>query len=388
VRHRAECLAHLGVDRWHAAGIHGKGVKIAVLDTGFHGYRDFFGKALPANITARSFRADGNLDARNSQHGIFCGEVLHALAPEAELLLANWDPNCPEQFLKAARWAREQGAKIISCSVIMPSWSDGEGGGPIHRDLQRILGPGTSAGDVLCFASAGNTARRHWKGLFQDSGDGFHAWRTNQPNNRIRPWGIDRVSIELCCAGDCRYQIVVQDATLGAAIGHSTSGGNSNRGCAVVRFLPETGHRYYLRLRLLQGPAQPFHVVALGGELDCSTAEGSIPFPGDGPEVVAVGAVDADGQRLPYSSCGPNSRSPKPDFVAGVPFTTLWRDRPFTGTSAAAPQAAGLAALCWSLHPDWTATHVRSSLQRWARDLGPPGHDCETGYGLILLPAP
>jgi subtilisin family serine protease len=64
----------------------------------------------------------------------------------------------------------------------------------------------------------------------------------------------------------------------------------------------------------------------------------------------------------------------------------LWRERPFTGTSAAAPLAAALAALWWSRHRDWTADQVRKAMRSAARDLGPPGHDWETGYGLIHLP--
>ena len=77
---------------------------------------------------------------------------------------------------------------------------------------------------------------------------------------------------------------------------------------------------------------------------------------------------------------------PKPDLVAPVPFPSLWRPRPFSGTSAASPQAAGLASLVWSKHPDWTAAQVWTALRQAAHDLGPPGHDYETGYGLIHLP--
>jgi subtilisin family serine protease len=87
-----------------------------------------------------------------------------------------------------------------------------------------------------------------------------------------------------------------------------------------------------------------------------------------------------------YSSCGPNSRRPKPDFVATVPFASTWRSKPFTGTSAAAPQAAALAALVLSRHPDWTPAQVREALRRAAVDLAPPGHDDETGYGQLRLP--
>src|SRR6266851_3320255 len=139
-RERSKHLTALGVDQWHKHAQSGKGIKIAILDSGFRGYKNYLGKALPEHVTVHSFRADGDLESRDSQHGILCGEVLHALAPDAELLLANWDPERPDQFLAAVRWARKEGARIISCSLIMPSWSDGEGNGPVHMELSRLLG--------------------------------------------------------------------------------------------------------------------------------------------------------------------------------------------------------------------------------------------------------
>src|SRR5262249_18522502 len=87
---RLRCLARAGVERWHARGHRGRGVKVAILDTGFRNYRDQLGKSLPSSVIVKSFRTDGNLEARDSQHGILCGEVVHALAPEAELFLVNW----------------------------------------------------------------------------------------------------------------------------------------------------------------------------------------------------------------------------------------------------------------------------------------------------------
>src|SRR5438105_3434055 len=120
--YRQTHLTRLGVTRWHADGYRGRGVKVAILDSGFRGYRAHLGKALPARVGVRSFRLDGNLEAKDSQHGILCAEVVHAMAPEAELLLANWEPDRPDKFLEAVRWARQQGARIISCSMIMPSW--------------------------------------------------------------------------------------------------------------------------------------------------------------------------------------------------------------------------------------------------------------------------
>ena len=383
---RALHLARLGVDRWHAVGWRGQGVKIAILDSGFKGYRAFLGKALPAQVRSHSFRSDGDLEAKASQHGILCGEVLHALAPDAELLLANWDAEVPAKFLEALRWARDQGANIVTCSLIMPSWSDGEGGGEVDEAITRIAGRGQEAGDMLCFASAGNTAQRHWSGTLRCERDGFHQWSPGQRDNRLIPWGEERVSVELYGAAEVPFGLSVHDATTGAVVGSSVAA----HGCGVVRFQPLPHHPYNVRVQSAQpmaaGEASTFHLVVLGGYLTWSTAHGSISCPADCSSVMAVGAVDAEGRRLFYSACGPNSREPKPDFVAEVPFPSLWRAQPFSGTSAAAPQAAGLAALWWSRHPDWTADQVIRAMRKTARDLGPPGHDWETGYGVIALP--
>src|SRR5262245_64488963 len=104
----------------------------AILQSGFSDYRQFLVKGLPASVKTKSFRKDGNFEARDSQHGILCAEVIHAIAPEAEILLVNWEPDSSQAFLDAVRWAKLEGAKVLSCSLIMPSWSDGEGGGEVH----------------------------------------------------------------------------------------------------------------------------------------------------------------------------------------------------------------------------------------------------------------
>src|SRR5262245_5374088 len=83
---RSELLERMGVRAWHARGWRGRGLKVAVLDSGFSGYQAHLGAALPQVVKAHSFRFDGNLEAKDSQHGILCAEVIHALAPEAELL--------------------------------------------------------------------------------------------------------------------------------------------------------------------------------------------------------------------------------------------------------------------------------------------------------------
>jgi subtilisin family serine protease len=355
----------------------------------------YLGKGLPREVTARSFRDDGNLEARDSQHGILCAEVVHALAPEAEILLANWEPERPASFLEAARWAKERGARVLSCSVIMPSWSDGEGGGAFHEGLTRIVGDGSRSGAVLCFASAGNTAQRHWHGKLRFNKDAYHQWRATDIDNPISPWSSERVSVELYGATSDGLEVMVLDSATGAVVARRRAqrpdASNAAAHECVVRFQPRPGGRYQLRVRCDKPVSSPvtFHVVVLGGDLAIHTAGASIACPADGPNVLAVGAVGDSNQRLDYSACGPNSRSPKPDFVMEVPFPSVVRQRPFDGTSAAAPQAAALAALFWARYPNSTANQIKQALKRSARDLGPPGHDWETGYGrLRLQPSP
>jgi hypothetical protein len=384
---RSRHLQALGVPRWHQAGARGAGVKVAILDSGFRGYRDRLGSALPDRVQVKSFRRDGRLEARDSNHGVLCGEVIHAIAPEAQLLFANWEPDEPETFVEAARWCREQGAKVISCSVVMPAWSDGEGGGVVHQELAGVFHAPDGRSELLAVACAGNLAPRHWSGRFSDDGRGYHAWEQGQIDNNLTPWSDDRVSVELLGPPKAHFTVEVFDRSNQRQIGESLIYRGSDRSSSVVRFLPQAGHEYCLRIRRSEANAgEPFHVVALGAWLEHSSSRSSIPFPGDGTEWLTVGAVDADGKRASYSSCGPNSREPKPDLSAPVPFPTLCRSTPFSGTSAAAPQAAGLAALIWSRHQDWTAEHIRRSLRDSCQNLGSRGYDPQIGFGRIALP--
>ena len=76
--------------------------------------------------------------------------------------------------------------------------------------MARVVGTGAERGDLLCFASAGNTAHRHWCGAFQPDAAGFHQWRPGRTANVITPWETDRVSVELYGPGAARYAVVIE----------------------------------------------------------------------------------------------------------------------------------------------------------------------------------
>lgn len=374
-------LDRLGVNDWHAHGWRGRGMTIAILDSGFRGYSSQLGKALPRQIKSKSFRQDGNLEAKDSDHGIACAEIVHAIAPDAHLLFANWEPDDPAAFLRAVAWCKDQGATILSCSIVMPGWSDGHGGGGVHDEMRRLTE------GCLFFASAGNLAQRHWSGRFQDDGERRHVWQVDRIENRIRPWGRQPVSVEVTGSASSTYrlsvidergQTVAEDCPLSAPAVHGR----------CVRFLPDGARNYQVRLELLKGPGDHFRLIALGADLELWTKGGCMVFPGDSREVIAVGALAVRGERLPTSSIGQGEKWVKPDCVAIVPFPSRLRASPFGGTSAAAPQAAALTALLWSRKPSAKPDTIRAYLFRNCINCGPVGPDSETGHGQIHLPCP
>jgi subtilisin family serine protease len=110
-------------------------------------------------------------------------------------------------------------------------------------------------------------------------------------------------------------------------------------------------------------------------------------------EVITMAAVNANHERIGYSSTGPGGFDPrKPDlasyshffgnFGPGRPGGT--DDSPFdNGTSAATPVAAGVAALLMSAFPGLTPARLKQALVAGAIDVAGAGWDTVTGHGVI-----
>jgi subtilisin family serine protease len=129
-------------------------------------------------------------------------------------------------------------------------------------------------------------------------------------------------------------------------------------------------------------------VVAASGN---SGAGSPVSYPGGWPHVLTVGATDANDQVASFSTTGTGL-----DLVApGVAITgavPLWRDASgylssLAGTSFAAPLVSAAAAWVWTARPDLSAGQLGEVLRRSARDLGAPGFDPSSGWGLLDIPA-
>ena len=125
-----------------------------------------------------------------------------------------------------------------------------------------------------------------------------------------------------------------------------------------------------------------------------------VGYPAADPKVIAVGATGTNNRRIPYSAYNNNL-----DFVAPVGTGSgagdaVWQQyvscsgtsscRGYFnyfnwGTSLAAPQISGAAALIKSLDSSLSPNQIKQVLIDTAQDIPPAGKNPETGYGMINL---
>jgi serine protease len=114
---------------------------------------------------------------------------------------------------------------------------------------------------------------------------------------------------------------------------------------------------------------------------------GPVGYPARIGGVLGVGAVDSTLARASFSNTGTGL-----DIVApgvGIVQQTLgstpgsFADETLDGTSMATPFVTASAALVFAMRPTSTPASVTRTLERTAQDLGAPGRDSDTGYGLV-----
>ena len=165
-----EGLAVINGPAWHAAGIRGSGVNIAIIDSGFQGYPTLQGTDLPAMVVVKNF-VDGETDAQvngTTPHGTACAEIIHDIAPDASLYLVKI--GTPLDLEKAVTWLKTQNINIISTSLGWFNLTPGDSTGFFANIVQSARTAG-----IFWITAAGNERESHWGGAFIDTdSNGVH----------------------------------------------------------------------------------------------------------------------------------------------------------------------------------------------------------------------
>jgi hypothetical protein len=112
-------------------------------------------------------------------------------------------------------------------------------------------------------------------------------------------------------------------------------------------------------------------------------------YPAAYPHVLTVGATNESGRVATFSTIAPTV-----DLVAPgvrIPVAEPLTQEPtgyveVPGTSFSSPLVAGAAAWVWTTRPDLDNTQLFELMRRSAVDIGEPGFDSASGYGLLSIP--
>ncbi len=401
----SEGLDAMNAAGWHAAGFTGQGVKVGVIDLEFGNWEDLLGVELPP-APATTYRSFGGAQSSPDQvHGTACAEIVHDIAPDAQLYLA--EIRTTVDLSAALDWMADQGVSVVTMSLGFYGAGPGDGTGGIVDDITAF----SVATDALFVTSAGNDRRSHWQGPSLDA-DG-NGWVDFAPGDDLNELTFsmsagDRVAVNIVWndwtspTSDYSLHLFNIDGPEPqevAVADRPQTGQGFQRPHESINYTAPDGGRFGVRIG--RGEVVGTHDIelfSLDSDLANRVGDGSITLPSDGEVVVAAAAVNYFPQYpvRSYSSAGPTNGpggslaggAVKPDLAGydGVS-TVSYGTRAFFGTSAASPHVAGAAALIRGADPTLDIAATRAFLESRAADLGAAGKDNDTGWGRVFLGA-
>jgi hypothetical protein len=189
-----------GATTWQTGGAAGAGVKIAVLDGDFLGYKERQASGdLPLGAITKDFcGSDGFENNLDGGHGTAVAEIVYETAPGAQLYLVC--AGTLTQMSDAVDYMVAQGIKIVNHSrgIFNTSRADGAYSSSDPSFLPESLITKAYNGGIVWVNSAGNSGSTHWAGAFSDTdSDGVHNFTASDEGNNITVSNNGSVSIFL-----------------------------------------------------------------------------------------------------------------------------------------------------------------------------------------------
>jgi subtilisin family serine protease len=113
-------------------------------------------------------------------------------------------------------------------------------------------------------------------------------------------------------------------------------------------------------------------------------------FPADYAHVLTVGATDETDAVADFSTTSPwlDLVAPGVEIPVAEPiFNVAGGFVKASGTSFSAPMVAGAGAWVWTVRPQLDSSQLFEIMRRSARDIGAPGWDVESGFGVLDIPS-
>ena len=367
-------VALTGADQLQSQGTRGQNSTVAVIDLGFAGLSTAQSRGeLPGGVQTYDFSGSGLQST--SSHGTAVAEIVHDMAPDADLVLMKISDEVDLE--NAIDRAIQMGVDVVNHSVAWFNTSFYDGTGPINDAVRRARNAG-----ILWVNAAGNYGQRHWQGFASDGNrNNWVEFSSGREGLSFSAQGGQLIEIYLTWqdwpSTRQDYDLYVT-TTFGSIVASSTRVQNGSQPPTehLLFSAPSSGN-YEIRVQPANVSSQKqLSIFNLNQDISPFVKQGSIVTPGDCSCALAVGAVEygnwTSGPIAPYSSQGPTSDGRiKPDLVgpAGVRVTTSqWN--PFEGTSAAAPHVAGAAALLKSDNANYGAGDLERELKSQAISMG------------------